>query len=49
MSVFNPYPVELKYYPFMISLDKCTGSCDVLSPKICLPKEIKKKMLKHLI
>ena len=23
----------------MISLDKCTGSCNVLSPKICLPKE----------
>ena len=26
-------PVELKYYPFMISLDKCPGSCNVLSPK----------------
>ena len=34
-------PVELKYYPFMISLDKRTGSCDVLSPKICVPKETK--------
>ena len=22
-------PVERKYYPFMISLDKCTGSCNV--------------------
>ena len=32
-------PVQLKYYPFMISLDKCTGSCNVLSPKICLLKE----------
>ena len=21
-------PVELKYYPFMISLDKCSGSCN---------------------
>ena len=31
--------VELKYYPFMISLDKCTGSCNVLSPKICVPKD----------
>ena len=20
-------PVELKYYPFMITLDKCNGSC----------------------
>ena len=26
-------PVEPKYYPFMISIDKCTGSCNVLSPK----------------
>ena len=34
-------PVELKYYPFMISLNKFTGSCIVLSPKICVPKEIK--------
>ena len=24
-------PVELKYYPFMISLDKCTGSCSLIS------------------
>ena len=34
-------PVELKYYPFMISLNKWTGSCNVLSPKICVPKERK--------
>ena len=34
-------PVDLKYYPFMISLDKCSGSCNVLSPKICVPKETK--------
>ena len=25
-------PVELKYHPLMISLDKCTGSCNVLFP-----------------
>ena len=24
---------ELKFYPFMISLNKCTGTCDVLSPE----------------
>ena len=24
--------VELKYYPFMITLNKCTGSWNVLSP-----------------
>ena len=34
-------PDELKYYSFMISLDKCTGSCNVLFPKIPVPKEIK--------
>ena len=33
--------VELKYYPFMISLDKYDGSCNVLSPKICYPKKQK--------
>ena len=33
--------VELKYYPIMISLDKCSKSCKVLSPKICVPKETK--------
>ena len=32
---------ELKYYPFMTSLNKCTGSCNVLSPKIFVPKKIK--------
>ena len=31
-------PVEIKYYPFMISSDKCNGSCNVLSPKICVSK-----------
>ena len=45
-SMVRPTPtdlntVELKYYPFMISLDKCTGSYNVLSPKICVPKETK--------
>ena len=34
-------PFELKYYPFMISLNKCTGSCNVLSPKICVPEKTK--------
>ena len=31
--------VELKYYPLMIILSKCTGRCNVLSPKICVPKK----------
>ena len=30
---------ELKYYPFMISLNKCTRSCNVSSPKNCVPNE----------
>ena len=34
-------PVELKYYPFMIILDKCNGCCNVILPKICVPKEKK--------
>ena len=34
-------PVELNYYSFMISLDKCNGSCNILSPKICIPKNTK--------
>ena len=32
-------PVKLKYYPFMISSDKCNGSCNVLSRKICVLKK----------
>ena len=39
-------PVELKYYPFIIGLKKCTGSCNVLSPKTCVPKETKDINLK---
>ena len=34
-------PAKLKYYPFMISLDQCSGSCTVLSQKACVPKETK--------
>ena len=38
-TIINLNPAELKYYPYMISLDKCNGSCNVLSPKICVPEE----------
>ena len=34
-------PNELKYYRFMITSNKFTRSCNVLSPKICVPKEAK--------
>ena len=32
-------PVELKYCPFMIGLDKCNVSCNVFSQKMCVPKK----------
>ena len=35
-------PVELKYYPLMISLENCGGSCNVLFPKICVPEKTPK-------
>ena len=42
-------PVELKCYLFMINLDKCIESFNVLFPKIPVPNGIKDTMLKHLI
>ena len=47
-TLFDMNSVKLKYYPFMISMDKCAGSFNVLSPKICVLKETR-HMLKHLI
>ena len=40
-SLIDLNPVDLKYYPFMISLITFNGSCNVLSPKKCVPKETK--------
>ena len=40
-TLINMNPVELECYPFAISLNKCSGSCNALSPKICVPKETK--------
>ena len=37
-------PVEFKYYPFIISLDKCSGSCNSINDlptKICVPNRAK--------
>ena len=40
--IFRPILIDLnaecKYYPFMISLDKCNGSCNALSSKLCVTK-----------
>ena len=40
-TLIDMNPNELNYYPFRISLNKYTGNCNVLSPKICVPKETK--------
>ena len=43
-TIIDLNPIELNYYLFMISLDKCNGSCNVvdnLSTKMCVPSEIK--------
>ena len=50
--VIDSNPNELKYYPFMISIDKCTGNwClipkNILLPKICIPKETKNIYIKE--
>ena len=41
-SFIDLNPVTLNYYSFMISLNKCSGSCNVLSPKICVSKRNKR-------
>ena len=37
-TLINLNSVAFKYYPFMISLDKCIGSCNVIFAKTCVPK-----------
>ena len=37
-------PIDLNYYPFMVSLDKCSGDCNAsndLSTKICVSRKTK--------
>ena len=40
-------PNELKYYLIVISFNKCTRICNVLSPKISFRKETKGIMIKN--
>ena len=40
-TLIDMNPNELKNYPFVISLNKYAGSCNVSSPKICVPKKTK--------
>ena len=48
LTLIDLNPAQLKHYPFMITLDKCNGSCNVLSPKTCVPKEAKDLNVKVL-
>ena len=39
---YNEYNQGLRYYPFMVNLDRCNGSCNTLanpSGRICAPKQ----------
>ena len=40
-TVTDMNPFDFKYYPLTISLNKCTGSCNVFSPKVRILKETK--------
>ena len=40
-TIIDINPIELTSYPLMISLNKCTGIFNGLSPKTCLAKETK--------
>ena len=43
-TLINLNPFGFNFYHFMISLDKCNGSCnavDDLSTKVCLPSKKK--------
>ena len=45
-------PVELKYYQFMVSLDKCSGGCssgNALSTKNVFQVKRKTKLLSNMI
>ena len=38
----NEYSQELHYYPFVVKLDRCVGSCNTLndlSNKVCVPSK----------
>ena len=43
VTLIDLNPVELKYFRFMMRLDKRNRSCNVLSPKICVPKKKRHK------
>ena len=38
-TLINLNPVDLKYYPFMISLDECSGIFNIFSQKYVFQKK----------
>ena len=41
-TLINLHPAELRYYPFVVNLNMCAGSCntlDDLSGRVCVPNE----------
>ena len=48
-TIIDMNPVELKYYPLLICLNKCNGSCNDFPPKICVPKETRDINIKIFI
>ena len=48
-NLIDVNPFELKFYPFMVSIDKCSGSFNVLSSKICVQKKKKQKQKTYML
>ena len=46
-NLIDVNPFELKFYPFMVSIDKCSGSFNVFSSKICVQKKKNKNKNKR--
>ena len=44
----NEYSQELHYYPFVVKLDRCVGSCNTLNDlfnKVCVPNKTEDSIL----
>ena len=48
-TLFYLDPVELNCYLFMVSVDKCSGSCNAVDDSMNICVKQKTEMLKHLI
>ena len=46
LTLIGLNPVEFKYFPLIVILDKHSGSCNVLTPKIFAPSKTKDKNVK---